>query len=259
MAGKKGNNKATTSGNTSTLQEEKDETFSLKQMREILKVQDETIISFFNTTIERLENKIEILKKTHEEEIADLKKSIEFNGKDITKINDALKHEIQALTDDRKDFAYYVNERLAGQEDRDRRNNLRFDNIPEAEDGKESWEDCERKVKKAINNLGIDTAHVKIERAHRVGGKRITGKRRGILAKFSFYKEKEEILKEYRRQKHWEKRDTYINEDFSDFITALRKRLFVEAKALREKGEYAKVVYNRIIRHNRQIDEKLIN
>ena len=127
--------------------------------------------------------------------------------------------------------------------------------MPEEENGSETWEECEVKVKTVISDLGIETTNIKIERAHRVGGKRISGKRRGILAKFSFHKEKELILKEFRQQKYWEKKETYVNEDFSDFTTTLRKKLFAEAKALRDKGEYAKVVYNRIIRHKRQADE----
>ena len=249
MGGKSENKKTSTnSGTTGEEDGKKEESFSLNQMKEILKMQEESIMAFFNSTVDRLENKIEKMRK----EISDLKQSIEFNGNDINSIKVNVKNEVENIYKDRKEFVTCVEERLADQEDRDRRNNLRFNNIPEDEEGKESWDQCEEKVIETIKKLGIDTANIRLERAHRVGGKRIPGKKRGILCKFTYFKDKDRVLREYRRQKYWEKRDVFINEDFSDFTTNLRRRLFAEVKTLRERGEYARVVYNRIVRRKGQ-------
>ena len=103
--------------------------------------------------------------------------------------------------------------------------------------------------------MGIDPVSINIERAHRVGDRSVPGRKRGIVVKFSSYKQKESILREYKKLKFWEKKQFFINEDFSEYTANLRKQLFTEARALRERGEYAKVVYNRIVRHRRQIAE----
>ena len=247
MGGKTEKNRIAT---TSTAQEEnkKEELFTLSQLKEVLKIQEETIMTFFNSTVDRLESKIDTMKKEHDKEINELKKSIEYHGKDVTELNSTVKHEVQNIMTDRKDFVTYINEKMAGQEDRDRRNNLRFENIAEDPDGKETWENCEEKVLSTIKKLGIDPSKIHIERAHRVGGRRVQGRKRGILVKFSYFKQKDNILTEYRKQRYWEKKEVYVNEDFSEYTTNLRKKLFAEARALRERGEYAKVVYNRIVR-----------
>ena len=227
--------------------EEEEPSFSLSQVKEMLKAQESTFLSFFTASLEQMDKKIESLRERYDKDILELKSSMTFNGDTLCDFKKGVSETLEKRNFEHNEFIHYVEQRFAGQEDRDRRNNLRFENVPEPEQF-ESWEECEQKVKETIRILGIPADSIKIERAHRVGNRRIPGRKRVILAKFSNYKDKDAVLKAYRQKKHWEKRETYINEDFSDFTMNIRKRLFAEAKELRSKGEYAKVVYNRIIR-----------
>ena len=71
-------------------------------------------------------------------------------------------------------------------------------------------------------------------------------KRRTIIAKFLNFKDKQEVLSEYKARKLWTK-GIFINEDFPEDTMEKRKGLFQRAKELREEGKFAKVVYNRLI------------
>ena len=71
-------------------------------------------------------------------------------------------------------------------------------------------------------------------------------KRRKIIVKFLNFKDKQEVLSEYKVRKLWTK-VIFINEDFSEDTMEKRKGLFQRAKELREEGKFAKVVYDRLI------------
>ena len=78
-----------------------------------------------------------------------------------------------------------------------RRENLRFHGIPE--DRNETWEETEEKVKEYIGkDLELNPTSISIERAHRLQG---TEKPRPVIVKFSFFKDKEKILKSYREKR----------------------------------------------------------
>ena len=88
--------------------------------------------------------------------------------------------------------------------------------------------------------------------AHRIGNRYVNGERRTkrtIVAKFLNFKDKQLILTNYRDRKLWEN-GIYIKEDFSDVTVKKRKALFLEEKALREQGYFAKVSYNKLIKYN---------
>ena len=127
-------------------------------------------------------------------------------------------------------------------EDRSRRNNLRIEGIKEMD--KESWEDCERKVKDVLHSrLGL--SNIDIERAHRMGKKKSGYKQpRTIIFKLKDWKQKEEILK---NSKHFKGTGIYINEDFSDATNEIRKGLFAKMKKNREEGKYSIVVYDKLM------------
>ena len=73
-----------------------------------------------------------------------------------------------------------------------------------------------------------------------------TRKSRTIIVKFLNYKDKKAIMDSYVTAKLWTDH-IYINEDFSERTTEIRKKLFLEAKELRKKGKFAKVMYNKLI------------
>ena len=83
--------------------------------------------------------------------------------------------------------------KLVDLEDHSRQNNLRFEGITYHEN--ESWEDCENKIYDLLENkLEMNTKSVVIERAHLIG-KENKNRLRPIVAQFSFYKDKMNILK----------------------------------------------------------------
>ena len=87
------------------------------------------------------------------------------------------------------------NEKLESQS---RRDNLKFFGF----DGErnETWEESENKVKNYISEgLGIDDSDIRIERAHRLAGSKSVPK--PIIVKFSFFKDKERVLRAYRQKK----------------------------------------------------------
>ena len=144
------------------------------------------------TSVQNMEGKFSQLEKSIQDVKESNQKLIESNSEikgnvqDLTKRVESLETELQASEEKR--------ERLEAQS---RRENLRFYGIPEDKD--ETWEDTENKVRHYIDsNLEINATNLSIERAHRIQS---TEKPRPIIVKFSFYKEKEKILKSYREKR----------------------------------------------------------
>ena len=186
----------------------------------------------------RLEN---IIKETDDlklslevtQEMQDVKiKSVEKLVKEAEK---KYKQEIESLIIKSKE----QNDKLRVLEDRSRRDNLRFDGIPEYKN--ETWADTEDILKDTLREqLGMN--NIKIERAHRTGTN-TQSTCRTIIAKFTSYKTKERILKEHRNQKP---KDIEIYEDFSKETVKIRKELWEKVRELRSQNKYAILVYDKI-------------
>ena len=93
--------------------------------------------------------------------------------------------------------------------------------------------------------LGLGIDKIATERIHGIGNKE-EGKRMTIIATFSNYKQHEKVLHKYKELKLWEDQ-IYINEDFSEYTVEKRRILLKCAKEIRERDEYAKAIYNRLI------------
>lgn len=117
-----------------------------------------------------------------------------------------------------------------------------FFGIEKERGGPDRWDECERKVGSVIRNgLGI-TEDIAIERAHR------TGKRNAILVKLLSFKHKELILKNARKLKDSEiLDDVFVREDFSLEIRKIRRGLRNKAKELFDKGQKARINYDKLI------------
>ena len=127
-------------------------------------------------------------------------KSIDEEMKEIKKIVDNNKAELK--------------EQLRIQEDRSRRNNVRFDGIPETEN--EKWEEIKTKLRKFLYDELDITEELHIEQAHRVARNQSKkeasddlAKPRTIIAKLLDYKEKEEIMKQAFKLKYLFKRNNF--------------------------------------------------
>ena len=97
-------------------------------------------------------------------EISELQRSLGIAHKDTTD----LKNDIKAVNGGNKALNKAIStleERAADAEDRGRRHNIRFYNIPEQEQG---IEDCKAKIRNLVLPL-LDTDKVWLDRAHRLG------------------------------------------------------------------------------------------
>ena len=93
-------------------------------------------------------------------------------------------------------------------EGQSRRNNLLFDGISETPG--ETWEKTEDKIKKFIKDQLHLPDDINMERVHRIGVKD-SAKARTIIARFSFYKQREEVWK---ARTKLSKSNVWISEDF---------------------------------------------
>ena len=64
-----------------------------------------------------------------------------------------MSNEVNELFDDRRDFVRFVEGKLSAQEDRDRRNNLRFEDMDEDPSGKETWDGCKQEIKGTLEKI----------------------------------------------------------------------------------------------------------
>ena len=235
--------------------EEDDREISMHMVKEMMRVQQETMIACFNNTVKNLSEKVDMIMC----DVQELKTSLNFMGVDqrdaLSKINADITiikkglNSTQLLNSNDRNLVKQHTEKLVDLEDRSRRSNLRIDGLRENE--RETWEETEMKVKNLFRNeLGI-TEEVEIDRAHRVGRKE-DGKVRTIVLRCHKYKMKEQIKKAARKLKNT---GIYINDDFSLETLLVRKDLFKTAKELRRQGKGAKVVKDKLVTWDRRRDD----
>ena len=138
-----------------------------------------------------------------------------------------------------------VQNRLDYLEDQSRRNNLRFDGIPERTG--ENWEQSTAEIQKVVSKLGI-TREVTIDRAHRVGTRTPGSRPRPIVARFHYFSDRETILKNSNKLKNT---NIYVNEDLCVNSQNLRKAQLPELKQARRDGKIAYFSHTKLITKNR--------
>lgn len=216
-----------------------------------MKSTEETIIKFIEMNNRLLDARLDNVIK----DVAEVKYSLNFCNdlldkkmNDITNTIQVIKNEKhtvennQILENSNNYDLKLIKDKLTDLENRSRRNNLRFDGIPEDKD--EDWKVSEAKIKKLLNEkLGMDE-DIEIDRAHRSGKIERNGKNRVIIARFTNYKTKEVILKNSNKLK-----DTgfYINEDFAEETQKLRASLVPEMKRMRAEGKFAIIKFDKLI------------
>ena len=222
--------------------------------QEEFKKQERNILNIVSGNFEITMNEIKNLKQ----EISELKSSLDFT-------EDVLEKKVEKLEENMKDvdarvrdiYEYqanpnYVRVKLAGLEDRSRRNNLCIDGINE-EKGK-AWEMCETKIKNIFQEKLEIHDDMIIERAHRTKGKttwkNTAGKKRPrtIVIKLNNCKHESVILRNVHKPKG---SDIFINEDFSKQTTDFRKELWKEVKQLRSEGKVAYLNYRTVVTKKR--------
>ena len=157
------------------------------------------------------------------------------------KIN-LMKEELHVIQTRKPSWVIETDAKLIDLEDCSRRNNLRFEGIKEH--GNESWEDCENKIYDLLEHkLEMDIENIAIQLAHQTG-KKNKNRSRPIVAKFSFYKHKMNILKNCKKFKNTR---FSIFEDFSRETAAIRKEKWQEVLANRKKGMISYLNFRTVI------------
>jgi len=156
------------------------------------------------------------------QETADLKGLITSNKLGIDTSNKSIK-EIGAKTVDL--------------EDRSRRQNLVFYGIPEEKiNSNKEREKCDEKLTTALNqcNIPINTDYTMVfDRVHRLGKfKKDATKPRPIIAKFTYYRDKETVLSKRRNLAGF---DLSMSEDYSKTTLDIHRELVNYAKEAKDK------------------------
>ncbi|XP_060568531.1 uncharacterized protein LOC132727137 [Ruditapes philippinarum] len=135
------------------------------------------------------------------------------------------------------------------------RNNLVFANIDESPSG--VLENTEQKLREFLEqNMKIAKEQVErmaFERVHRMGNK-IPGRTRNIVAKFTLFKERELVRKQW---KTLDKTKYYVHEQFPKEIIAKRRELVPKMKEAKRNGHNAWISYDTLyVNGKAQRDER---
>ena len=135
------------------------------------------------------------------------------------------------------------------------RNNLIFANIPEAP--AETPEESERILRCFLEDkmkLATDLVHkITFERVHRMGQKKEEYASRKIVAKFTLFKERELVRKQW---KTLDKTDYYIHEQFPKEVMDKRKKLLPKLKEAKSSGKKAWLSYDTLYIDGEQFKAK---
>ena len=164
-----------------------------------------------------------------------------------------IKNEIKKIDDNCKEGFEQLNNKTTDLEDRSRRGNLVFFGVKELAD-RNTTEDCEKLLAEILTKSGILDADPNalegklFDRAHRLGPRKENGEKpRPIICKFTYYKDKELVLKNSYKLKN---SPFNISEDFSKTTLAIRSELVTKAKIARNNCEHIKsfrVNYRRLV------------
>lgn len=135
------------------------------------------------------------------------------------------------------------------------RNNLVFGNITEAQT--EVPEDTEKIVREfMVEKMKIARKLVddmQFERVHRMGQKLMReGKHRNIVAKFTLFKEREYVRKQWKALRGT---DYFVYEQFPKEVNDRRKKLIPRMKAEKQKGNRAWIAYDTLYVNGRPVKD----
>ena len=151
-----------------------------------------SVLLEIRTEVRRTNQKFDRLERT----VNDLKDNYDTlkNEHDNLKINN---DKLQGENEELRKKMDTLNTKVDQLENQSRRDNLIFHGL--TDENNESWADSEAKVRQYIaNDLGMDETDISFERAHRLNTRNSP---RPIIVKFSHFKDREKVLREYRDQK----------------------------------------------------------
>lgn len=222
---------------------------SLSVVKELLNQQRLDFQATIESLMKSYNDRFDQLQRT----VIELKTSLEFSQNQLDSIiknkNDQdgqfilLQGQTESVESNLEDIA----EKVDYIENQSRRNNLKFDGIPET--SQETWEMTEGKVVNVLKSkLGIQESP-RIERAHRVGVRSKANSPRSIVVKFAYYKDRDAV---YRNRRLLKGSSIYVNEDLSERIMAKRRAQMDRLIEARNNNKIAYFSYDRLV-----IKEKL--
>ena len=219
-------------GNT-CISEERLTTLMKKKFAEELEKQQQNLLKLISGNFETTMKEIKNIKC----EMNELKKSVEFTEEVLEEKVQQMQRKVSSLEEKANEIQDYqidrdeVEKKFTDLEDRSRRNNLQIDGV--AEENRETWDDCERKVKEII----MDRLELEVHRAKRSKYEK-KDQPRTIVCKLLSYKDKVKVLQNCKKLKG---SHIYINKDFCQATLQYRKELWKEVKRLREEED--KIAY----------------
>jgi hypothetical protein len=137
------------------------------------------------------------------------------------------------------------------------RNNLIFVGIPENNtNGNESPEVTERLLRQHLRdafNISQElTDSIRFERVHRSPGAPVAGKVRNVVAKFTYFKDREMVRK---RWKELEGTLFRVFEQFPQDVIQKRRKLVPKMKEARRQGKRAYLAYDTLYINGEQVRE----
>lgn len=235
-----------------------EEDVEISSLKDLIKNLTETMESNFG----KLHEELSAIRQEMKHEIDSVKenvKSVEKSVEELWATVEDLKEETKALKDTKKAQEQEVEglrsllmktkaelkeerEKIIELEDYTRRENLKFHNIPEAND-----EGVTQSSKQVIldileKELQMDTTDIRFQAVHRIG-RRKEKRNRPIIARFLCREDRDRVfsrkqaLKESRRY-----RDAYITADYAKAIQEERRKLIRAMFKAKERGLQAKVV-----------------
>nr|KAG5690472.1 hypothetical protein BaRGS_016472 [Batillaria attramentaria] len=165
---------------------------------------------------------------------------------DLQNKNDQLteqNRELNAKVGSLEEKVGHLEERLDDVEGRSRRSNLLFNGIPQTYTN-ETWQESEVTVKSVLKEkLGIED-NVQFDRVHRLKGGAGSSSSPPVIAKFTFYKDKEHVLRNKQKLKG---SDIFVGEDYTNRMRDIRKKLSSHLKSAKAAQRSATMVYNHLI------------
>ena len=213
----------------------------------VIKISFEAKVEELHKILERKDDTIGQLNQ----EIGKLKECCNFLTQETTDIKKLIGENKQGI-DDSNNTLNEVKDKTVDLEDRSRRNNLVFYNIPEPENKGKERENCEKIIAEELHKCGIDLTRdlaLIFDRAHRLGKPhkaRQANRPRPIIARFTYYREKEDVL---RMKKNLKDSDMNISEDYSKTTLDIHRKLVSNAKDAKEKLSTIKsfrITYRRV-------------
>ena len=216
---------------------------SRQELESLLKIQRESYNDTVNHLVVNFNSQIEALKlelNAVKTELQSTKEEVSSKGNLIAVLSSKVE-ELELSVESSKTDPVQIFDRLDSLEDHSRRNNLRFEGVPETP--RENWEHTTVQIQELAKKIGIDH-DLKIDRAHRVGNPSASNRPRTIIARFHYYSDRDLFLRNAHKLKGTR---IFVNEDLCQTSLNRRKEQLPLLQQARREGKIAYFSHTKLI------------